>query len=53
MKSLDMELRKLQAANTDATNNFDERLNQLLVKKIKTEAVILQVCSLSLKKKKK
>ena len=52
MKSLDMELRKLQAANTDATNNFDERLNQLLVKKIKTEAVILQVCSLSLKKKK-
>ena len=43
-----MELRKLQAANTDATNNFDERLNQLLVKKIKTEAVILQVCSLSL-----
>ena len=53
MKSLDMELRKLQAANTDATNNFDERLNQLLVKKIKTEAVILQVCSLSLSQKKK
>ena len=43
MKSLEMELRKLQAANTDATNNFDERLNQLFVKKIKTEAVILQV----------
>ena len=50
MKSLEMELRKLQTANTDATNNFDERLNQLFVKKIKTEAVILQVC-FSFKKK--
>ena len=52
MKSLEMELRKLQTANTDATNNFDERLNQLFVKKIKTEAVILQVC-FSFKKKDK
>ena len=43
MKSLEMELRKLQTANTDATNHFDERLNQLFIKKIKTEAVILQV----------
>ena len=38
-----MELKKLQAANIDSTNNFDERLNQLFAKKIKTEAVVLQV----------
>jgi len=42
-KSLEMELKKLQANNVEATNNFDERLNQLFQKNIKTEAVIMQV----------
>ena len=38
-----MELKKLQANNVEAMNNFDDRLNQLFQKNVKTEAVILQV----------
>ena len=41
-KSLESELKKLQAANADSMLSFDDRLNQLFHRQIKTEQVILQ-----------
>ena len=42
-KSLETELKKHQGAINDATAAFDEKLNQLFQRKIKTETVIFQV----------
>jgi len=41
-KSLETELKKLQAANSEVSTNFNEKLQQLFQLKIKTETVILQ-----------
>ncbi len=42
-KQLEVELKKLQAQIQDSTTSFDEALQQLFHKKIKTEMVIYQV----------
>ena len=42
-KSLETELKKLQANIDEATSGFDEKLNQLFQRKIKTEQTIFQV----------
>ena len=42
-KSLETELRKLQSNNASASAAFDEKLNQLFQRKVKSEMVIYQV----------
>lgn len=43
-KSLETELKKLQSGISEATAAFDEKLNQLFQRKVKTEMVVYQVC---------
>ena len=42
-KSLETELKKLQSNIADASAAFDEKLNQLFQRKVKTEMVVYQV----------
>lgn len=43
LQSLEAELKKLQVANKDSTERFDENLKRLAEKKLKSEVAIYQV----------
>ncbi|XP_078268914.1 cilia- and flagella-associated protein 43 isoform X2 [Rhinoraja longicauda] len=49
-KTLESELRKLQASITETTNGFDDGINKLFEKKVRTEMIIyqeeLKICNL-------